>query len=165
MKASHCLHVPSCWPGHHAQLPSPLSYNGVSSSCVVHLKLLCRSDENRSVRSVRVEIRKVVVSKGKWSWQAFRKWRLMKWEEKHTIAFPRSIWTRNYTVGDTSNEAEHDCGSWGRNATVTVIRTALLKFVAICPFIHIYGTQHVTVTDIINPESWFSYFRNTILSI
>ena len=60
MKASHCPHVPSCWlGGHHAQLPSPLSYNGVSSSCVVHLKLLYRSDENRWVRSVRVEIRKI----------------------------------------------------------------------------------------------------------
>ena len=55
----------------------------------------------------------------------------MKW--RHTIAFPRSIWTRNYTVGDTSNEAEHNCGSCGRNATV--IRTALLRFVAVCPFI------------------------------
>ena len=41
MKASHCLHVPSCWSGrHHAQPPSPSSYNGVSSSCEVHLKLL-----------------------------------------------------------------------------------------------------------------------------
>ena len=58
---------------------------------------------------------------------------MKKKEKKHAIAFPRSIWTRNYTIGDTSNEAKHDCDSYGRDAMV--IRTVFVKFVAVCPFI------------------------------
>jgi hypothetical protein len=60
--------------------------------------------------------------------------------KKHAIAFPWSIWTRNYTVGDTSNEAEHD--GYGRNATV--IRTVLVKFVAVCSFISAIFLEHST---------------------